>query len=100
MIRRPSRSTRTYTLVSYTTLFRSLALGVGEAQVDPLDVVFLDPRDDILGLRSHRRCFLLAKWSGVPGVVGFRSEEHTSELQSLMRISYDVFCLKNKTLNH
>src|SRR3546814_3487838 len=48
-----------------------LALGVGEAQVDPLDVVFLDPRDDILGLRSHRRCFLLAKWSGVPGVVGF-----------------------------
>src|SRR3546814_2029546 len=91
-----------------------LALGVGETQVDPLDVIFLNPRDDILGLRSHRLCFLLAmksRWFGVvdwlaavrpkahPRCVrrcGCRSEEHTSELQSLMRISYAVFCLKKK----
>src|SRR3546814_14392035 len=80
MIRRPPRSTRTDTLVPYTTLFRSLA-GVdlpGEARV------------------HHRRgeCGAAVALQALPEQ---RSEEHTSELQSLMRISYAVFCLKKKT---
>src|SRR3546814_8849091 len=73
MIRRPPRSTRTDTLFPYTTLFRS-----------PKGVA---PHDDILApveLFVHRE-------EARP-----RSEEHTSELQSLMRISYAVFCLKKK----
>src|SRR3546814_8118854 len=94
MIRRPPRSTRTDTLFPYTTLFRSdldghlLALGrlLGVTGVtgvgrDLVVEVGLDP-------------------GGVDGEValarGVRSEEHTSELQSLMRISYAVFCLKKK----
>src|SRR3546814_8013322 len=91
MIRRPPRSTRTDTLFPYTTLFRSVR--VRERVVDRSHE--LDQRDtraaDLpLGEpgatqpgRPHRR--------RVP-----RSEEHTSELQSLMRISYAVFCLKKK----
>src|SRR3546814_1908599 len=83
MIRRPPRSTRTDTLFPYTTLFRSR----------PVEADVLAPR--------------LARGTGRPAVdagaghrgdeaaVG-RSEEHTSELQSLMRISYAVFCLKKK----
>src|SRR3546814_8712814 len=73
MIRRPPRSTRTDTLLPYTTLFRSL--------------VYL--RD-----MAHSSCSS-ASLSGVEAS-GKRSEEHTSELQSLMRISYAVFCLKKK----
>src|SRR3546814_5272959 len=78
MIRRPPRSTRTDTLFPYTTLFRSVPIPTKRS---PLRL-----RVCQLGLRSalHRRS---------------RSEEHTSELQSLMRISYAVFCLKKKT-NH
>src|SRR3546814_5608634 len=85
MIRRPPRSTRTDTLFPYTTLFRS--------EINVLDVMFLDQVHDLLQVVSH----LLF----VPvGYVVVRSEEHTSELQSLMRISYAVFCLKKKnTLN-
>src|SRR3546814_18285867 len=84
MIRRPPRSTRTDTLFPYTTLFRSagldqflhLLLGLGHgARL-------------VLGLfRCLRLVFRRFR----------RSEEHTSELQSLMRISYAVFCLKKKT---
>src|SRR3546814_7120463 len=90
MIRRPPRSTRTDTLFPYTTLFRS---------------------EDVL--RQAQAAMKLAKKSGKleiyrPGVLREarhrfnlerreRSEEHTSELQSLMRISYAVFCLKKKT---
>src|SRR3546814_8521876 len=77
MIRRPPRSTRTDTLFPYTTLFRSEGVHQG-----------------------HRR----RHGGGQPGQlrrhghqVEARSEEHTSELQSLMRISYAVFCLKKKT---
>src|SRR3546814_6385248 len=94
MIRRPPRSTRTDTLFPYTTLFRSLdieqavgqlvlrAQGGGIGLVRPL---CLDPDHQFPGQahieqRGH--------------AVGIRSEEHTSELQSLMRISYAVFCLK------
>src|SRR3546814_17546525 len=89
MIRRPPRSTRTDTLFPYTTLFRSLR-GAGrrierfirgrrelvEVEVAVLLTLGLEPR-----LESGRY---------------ERSEEHTSELQSLMRISYAVFCLKKK----
>src|SRR3546814_14375617 len=70
MIRRPPRSTRTDTLFPYTTLFR-----------------------------SKPPCPAMAE-SPTPAPPGWRSEEHTSELQSLMRISYAVFCLKKKKLNY
>src|SRR3546814_12990803 len=73
MIRRPPRSTRTDTLFPYTTLFRSRRT-VAEAH---------EARDD--------RRQLLGR-----GAVEVRSEEHTSEIQSLMRTSYGVFCLKKK----
>src|SRR3546814_7738284 len=74
-IRRPPRSTRTDTLFPYTTLFRSPARARRHCPAPPAGS---------LGSRSR----------------GWRSEEHTSELQSLMRISYAVFCLKKKKLIH
>src|SRR3546814_8517280 len=80
MIRRPPRSTRTDTLFPYTTLFRSArlepAIGVHPELIRP-QVPLCEPHQ-----RDHLRLV--------------RSEEHTSELQSLMRISYAVFCLKKK----
>src|SRR3546814_2399848 len=104
MIRRPPISTRTDTLFPYTTLFRSLAIDW--------------QRPALQRRKDHQRDQLLGKLVGavvvgavagdnrkpvgmVPGaheVVGgrLRSEEHTSELQSLMRTSYAVFCLKKK----
>src|SRR3546814_2050690 len=75
MIRRPPRSTRTDTLFPYTTLFRSVLL-----------LHAAHHHAHVLGFDDHRNT------SGA----GDRSEEHTSELQSLMRISYAVFCLKKK----
>src|SRR3546814_2247600 len=86
MIRRPPRSTRTDTLFPYTTLFRSACF---------------------MYCSQRQRCHWAAKpWSpsrgNGDGFIVFaaqRSEEHTSELQSLMRISYAVFCLKNKKTN-
>src|SRR3546814_2919967 len=95
MIRRPPRSTRTDTLFPYTTLFRS------ELQVDP-HVARLG-----LGLQRRRRVAQQRRQRHRIGrMVVYahldlrqrqqRSEEHTSELQSLMRISYAVFCLKKK----
>src|SRR3546814_5234562 len=75
MIRRPPRSTRTDTLFPYTTLFRSQRLNVTWDQI-PLHMAQIRP------------------------ILKGRSEEHTSELQSLMRISYAVFCLKKKTSNN
>src|SRR3546814_4683336 len=83
MIRRPPRSTRTDTLFPYTTLFRSR----GGARKD--DRGGSDP-EGASGSRSGR-----SRARRVPRVVA-RSEEHTSELQSLMRSSYAVFCLKKK----
>src|SRR3546814_7170462 len=97
MIRRPPRSTRTDTLFPYTTLFRSLRLlRRGRLSRHPC-------RDPRLGDR-HGRCrdhWLLPAGSGgadrgAAADRAVRSEEHTSELQSLMRISYAVFCLKKK----
>src|SRR3546814_1276917 len=79
MIRRPPRSTRTDTLFPYTTLFRSL--------------VHHDPR--VRHRHAHAR-LPACKKEGTHRRSGERSEEHTSELQSLMRISYAVFCLKKK----
>src|SRR3546814_9727217 len=96
MIRRPPRSTRTDTLFPYTTLFRSRS---GRTANSPRSL-------------TPRRCCSPIRWHSLParptasrprstcrstrcsGVL--RSEEHTSELQSLMRISYAVFCLKKK----
>src|SRR3546814_20187605 len=97
MIRRPPRSTRTDTLFPYTTLFRS---GLpdddrpGADDEDRFDVGAL--RHGETRLWSHRARIPLPPCGGGPG----RSEEHTSELQSLMRISYAVFCLKKKKKNN
>src|SRR3546814_8618548 len=104
MIRRPPRSTRTDTLFPYTTLFRSPPVvgnqtdqcsaanemkrqrgGFRHERFEPIGVlrlsISIQHQDDVVGLLRGK----------------FRSEEHTSELQSLMRISYAVFCLKKKT---
>src|SRR3546814_1980227 len=125
MIRRPPRSTRTDTLFPYTSLFRSsryfvgvpapaaaglavlpitlsLVFGDGWLRSDPVSILVLlavallmisrVPTFSAKRLRlsGPQRLFALV------GLVLFRSEEHTSELQSLMRNSYAVFCLKNK----
>src|SRR3546814_7186277 len=95
MRRRPPRSTRTDTLLPYTTLFRSLE-----------DHAVWFDRDDEAGFDEDV--------AGFGGLVGHlfpafqpafrqsvgRSEEHTSELQSLMRLSYAVFCLKKNIINY
>src|SRR3546814_6412134 len=80
MIRRPPRSTRTDTLFPYTTLFRSLAAGQKRSA------------------RTHTgtRRSIPARHLSCRCPASRRSEEHTSELQSLMRISYAVLCLKKK----
>src|SRR3546814_4673537 len=90
MIRRPPRSTRTDTLFPYTTLFRSpFHLAGVAAQAGILRQI-----DAIaLAAQVEGRLVFLAEL-GLHRVP--RSEEHTSELQSLMRISYAVFCLKKK----
>src|SRR3546814_19951510 len=80
MIRRPPRSTRTDTLFPYTTLFRS-PRGARSVSLHP-------SWEGLLALRAAESS---ARTGSPP-----RSEEHTSELQSLMRISYAVFCLKKK----
>src|SRR3546814_5456542 len=86
MIRRPPRSTRTDTLFPYTTLFRSgHRRNVGSALF--LGETFQSAEQVAEAVAQ------LAILVGDPGQ-DFRSEEHTSELQSLMRISYAVFCLK------
>src|SRR3546814_4958437 len=126
MIRRPPRSTRTDTLFPYTTLFRSRSQPISAAQPasggqflrDPGDIDARADRDDPQsfrrgnddrGGRAKRRHAPACEnpWSGYTNGAGAmverrndRSEEHTYELQSLMRISYAVFCLKKtKTIN-
>src|SRR3546814_3983629 len=94
MIRRPPISTRTDTLFPYTTLFRSR-----------LFVEYLKHPREVSGMlwRGYKTELAGALVSVVilvaigHALFGSRSEEHTSELQSLMRISYAVFCLKKKT---
>src|SRR3546814_1305721 len=119
MIRRPPRSTRTDTLFPYTTLFRSAAAvgqtvlgwlrisdwrahgfaagvagsGVAAAQIAPLNGLAAAFAAIGIGLNGLLTALI------VPVLASFRSEEHTSELQSLMRTSYAVFCLKKKKQN-
>src|SRR3546814_16837271 len=105
MIQRPPRSTRTYTLFPYPTPFRSLqgdlALGgriaciryrgegaIGDGNIRRLDGAARQRDPAVVETKDHRVSVTLLR----------RSEEHTSELQSLMRISYAVFCLKKKIL--
>src|SRR3546814_12373445 len=90
MIRRPPRSTRTDTLFPYTTLFRSKVFMV----LSPC----LAFGGALLPAEFSRPVPVRANFSHGPGrqATDTRSEEHTSELQSLMRISYAVFCLKQK----
>src|SRR3546814_15415959 len=92
MIRRPPRSTRTDTLFPYTTLFRSPAAGRTESDDAGGR---LRARELPQPQRRHRRHPHRLQ-DLETGVRNRRSEEHTSELQSLMRISYAVFCLKKK----
>src|SRR3546814_2899350 len=89
MIRRPPRSTRTDTLFPYTTLFRSVV--PGQREDDEGLIVEVAPVVERQALPRHP----VAPAAVAMGVMP-RSEEHTSELQSLMRISYAVFCLKKK----
>src|SRR3546814_2591977 len=99
MIRRPPRSTRTDTLFPYTTLFRSLrggttgtsgSTGTGSTKrsTSKVQSAFGLPSAHLVRRHSHHLTVLSYRAA--------RSEEHTSELQSLMRISYAVFCLKKK----
>src|SRR3546814_5889534 len=81
MIRRPPRSTRTDTLFPYTTLFRSTLIWAARSEDSRRYTFNYDAMKALNDDQQMRR-----------------SEEHTSELQSLMRISYAVFCLKKKTL--
>src|SRR3546814_2080458 len=98
MIRRPPRSTRTDTLFPYTTLFRSQwAQRDFEAIGDEAFVPASQTRDTGLFWIGHRQFDTLRLELGARHDRNeIRSEEHTSELQSLMRISYAVFCLKKK----
>src|SRR3546814_8624695 len=109
MIRRPPRSTRTDTLVPYTTLFRSCAFhpfAGGEAAITfslKSASVRIFCRNFITAFRccdqrplAAARPYRLQPINSANDDPQERSEEHTSELQSLMRISYAVFCLKKK----
>src|SRR3546814_1177779 len=104
MIRRPPRSTRTDTLFPYTTLFRSKTLieeptfsrtrtcrrsvdGDGGGKFSELTI---SDRLPVMNFPNAKSVFASPAWYAL------RSEEHTSELQSLMRSSYAVFCLKKK----
>src|SRR3546814_6635384 len=108
MIRRPPRSTRTDTLFPYTTLFRSARR---QDQQPGADARELFPEPLRLDLRGHRRTrepdslprparpvgHARSPVSARARLMEERSEEHTSELQSLMRISFAVFCLNKQT---
>src|SRR3546814_10029294 len=106
MIRRPPISTRTDTLFPYTTRSRS-----SEAFIEPKVVPpghshqIAEPLMRHFMRQDHENA-LLVSFRGDPGIIqqnafkGERSEEHTSELQSLMRISYAVFCLKKKKIKN
>src|SRR3546814_4742819 len=92
MIRRPPRSTRTDTLFPYTTLFRScLSISTILALLRKLGAAAENTASTTINAITVRS--RINKSS-------VRSEEHTSELQSLMRISYAVFCLKKKKQNN
>src|SRR3546814_7365374 len=93
MIRRPPRSTRTDTLFPYTTLFRSPSKSGVLPDSNPSSLC------TVCSLRSQTESLTaILLISDVTSTRCIRSEEHTSELQSLMRISYAVFCLKKKNI--
>src|SRR3546814_5503773 len=111
MIRPPPRSTRTYTLFPYTTLLRSTSQHRGthndgnsplglEAPPDNRPHRLPTTRNEDQCASTHNDRYRCRRsdtaWLGLANSVAARSEEHTSELQSLMRISYAVFCLKKK----
>src|SRR3546814_2576100 len=99
MIRRTPRSTRTDTLFPYTTLFRSQVVGdqrlsLGAfARIEDAEAAVSRPVRVPISVPNQDRRFY---YRVTLDVEALRSEEHTSELQSLMRISYAVFCLKKK----
>src|SRR3546814_1105099 len=113
MLRRPPRSTRTDTLFPYTTLlpifditlssdvapvareYERISTTVANAYIKPLANQYLHQLEVRLAELSLPSGVLMMLSNG--GLTHIRSEEHTSELQSLMRISYAVFCLKKKT---
>src|SRR3546814_10720039 len=96
MIRRPPRSTRTDTLFPYTTLFRSTELTAHTRDLMSRIEIDLGTKLDWVAVNhyntGHPHVHVIVRGKD-------RSEEHTSELQSLMRISYAVFCLKKKKIN-
>src|SRR3546814_10208556 len=111
MIQRPPKSTRTDTLFTYTTLFRSALESHHEHTIEMLfahlkRILKLDrlrlrgpngARDEFLLAATAKNLRKMGKLLPMPvPAVAARSDEHTSELQSLMRISYAVFCLKKK----
>src|SRR3546814_4347893 len=106
MIRRPPRSTRTDTLFPYTTLFRSGFVSIWSVEkrirlrhwsIGELANLFAELRGErTLAPQQTARSGRSKPPSSILAEMHWRSEEHTSELQSLMRISYAVFCLKKK----
>src|SRR3546814_5194555 len=117
MIRRPPRSTRTDTLFPYTTLFRSIVQHRGRGierqrparhhlRIVPAPAFAIADRDHMVGedaperwVRGRHRAYVVGRRIGMRQT-GERSEEHTSDLQSLLRISYAVFCLKKQKKNN
>src|SRR3546814_9322602 len=98
MIRRPPRSTRTDTLFPYTTLFRSPQIGATAGEHDMQATQAFIETQGGPEVIDWREVTLGEPGPGQVLVRQTRSEEHTSELQSLMRISYAVFCLKKKKI--
>src|SRR3546814_4373834 len=104
MIRRPPRSTRTDTLFPYTTLFRSIPI----RRILDRNLALLSPEEGSSSLPRNNACRYQMSRAEAREMTTpvhlcqfrVRSEEHTSELQSLMRISYAVFCLKKKRHTH
>src|SRR3546814_7936057 len=94
MIRRPPRSTRTDTLFPYTTLFRSTVLSTTEDGAGMSHAARNTAPPTTASSARINNVNTSLRMNSASG--GCRSEEHTSELQSLMRISYAVFCLKKK----
>src|SRR3546814_10236207 len=104
MIRRPPRSTRTDTLFPYTTLFRSVldTLPWIEQAAEDGGALYIRLSYDkawLLQERAFHAALTIVRRLVAASLERLRSEEHTSELQSLMRISYAVFCLKKKIQN-